>query len=449
LKGVNTDQVPSWEWIRPKGWRGTRVAVDWTKGEWDYRVIRHQKFLGTTSGISGASKLIILRKSIAEDKFTDAHIVGEEHHKGNQQEWIERVLGIDGKTFLNSVVFGQRMKRLIEATNDEKRKLFEGLFDLEFIAQARKVGTEKMKVCENANIKISTELVEQTRQLEDAKEDLLESEESTKKAQEEKQNKIRELQAEVEEVERAILTQKREITRMEENISKADFGAEKTQEEALKKLEKLLSTKEGELSKLGISLDAGAVKEKGEEVAKAKALKIQASEACDAAENVKLAEIDRLADEWEDADAALKVATIFRENSHAESEDIKREFDKINREIQTLKQQTGEVGKNCPACSQALPPEKVASTLKNIQTAQIKAERALEVLRKELRKREGVLAEATEKEQTTKAVADELRERWNAQKKVVVVEEQTLQKAKDALLQAESISIPDHTGNSE
>lgn len=136
LKGVKNDQVVTWERMRDDEFRGTRVVVEFDSSEHSYRIARHIKFKGTTLGVKGGNSLMIFKTDLGQS-FTEDDLVGEAQHKGDQQVYIDKVLGVDSTTFLNSIMFGQRMKRLVDATGDEKRKLFENLFELDFIADAK------------------------------------------------------------------------------------------------------------------------------------------------------------------------------------------------------------------------------------------------------------------------------------------------------------------------
>lgn len=135
LKGTNLDKAATWKFRRLPEFRGTRVAVDFSVGEDTYMVIRHLEFKGKTKGIVGNSSLLLFKNGVE---------VGEELHKGDQQAYIQRFIGVDSKTFLQSVIFGQRMKRLIEADNKDKRDLLETLFDLGFVASAKAKAVTKI-----------------------------------------------------------------------------------------------------------------------------------------------------------------------------------------------------------------------------------------------------------------------------------------------------------------
>lgn len=139
LKGTNNDKVATWQSRRLKDYKGTRVAVSFSVGEDEYLIIRHLDYKGKTLGVVGASQLMILQNGVE---------LGSEQHKNDQQAYIQRLIGLESKTFLHSVLFGQRMKRLIEADNKEKRELLETLFDLGFVADAKAKATLKIAALE-------------------------------------------------------------------------------------------------------------------------------------------------------------------------------------------------------------------------------------------------------------------------------------------------------------
>lgn len=121
LKGVNKDRVATWPHIRREGYKGTRVMV-WFYMDAPYMVARHMDYSGTTDGKKGNNSLMVFKNgTLISTGVTDSN------------KLIEDILGINSKVFLNSVLFGQRMKKLIEADDAEKRKVFEEIFDTEWI----------------------------------------------------------------------------------------------------------------------------------------------------------------------------------------------------------------------------------------------------------------------------------------------------------------------------
>lgn len=135
LNGTVNSKIPTWKARRTKEWRGTRVVVCFESGGKYYMLARHVAFKGTTKGIEGGNNVMLFRSD--SKKFEQSDLVGEERHGGDIQDYVERVIGMDSRAFLNSVVFGQRMARLVSADNEEKRKLFEKIFELDFIEQAK------------------------------------------------------------------------------------------------------------------------------------------------------------------------------------------------------------------------------------------------------------------------------------------------------------------------
>ncbi len=135
LKGVNADKVQSWTHIRTESYRGTRVAVKVKDGAGKvYMIARHLNFTGVTFEHKQKSGV-----SIFEHVDSGWQLIPEHpQHIKDCNDWIEDLMGMNSQLFLNSVLFGQRMKRLVESSGDEKRALFEGIFNLDFIARVKK-----------------------------------------------------------------------------------------------------------------------------------------------------------------------------------------------------------------------------------------------------------------------------------------------------------------------
>lgn len=141
LKKITLDNISTWPEYRHPGFRGTRVVVEFFDDEDNsFMIARHINFKGTTKGRKGENSLMI---------FKNGELLGEELHKGDQEGYIERLIGMDGKAFINSIVFGQRMQRLVESDNKDKRDLFEKLFEVEFIEEAKQKASKYLQEQEN------------------------------------------------------------------------------------------------------------------------------------------------------------------------------------------------------------------------------------------------------------------------------------------------------------
>lgn len=131
LKGTPASGVQSWKEVRPKKFAGTRVAVYFTVGEDQYIIERHVKYTGV-----GDALLIYKNEDMVP-----------ELDKKDGQTYIDNLLTMDYKTFMNSFMFGQRMTRLVESSSADKRKLFEELFDMDWIQKMRdKVSEDRAQV---------------------------------------------------------------------------------------------------------------------------------------------------------------------------------------------------------------------------------------------------------------------------------------------------------------
>jgi DNA repair exonuclease SbcCD ATPase subunit len=133
LKGLTASKVSTWDHKQPAGYRGTRGCVEWVGHDGSvYLAARHKDFKGTTLGRSIKNGLVI---------FKDGEPLNEESlHSGDYDAELVKLLGVDSKTFLNALLFGQGLDRLAKAKDDEKRNLFDVIFDTDFVAKAKEKG---------------------------------------------------------------------------------------------------------------------------------------------------------------------------------------------------------------------------------------------------------------------------------------------------------------------
>lgn len=134
--GVNLKKsIEPWVELRTADYKGVRVMVERTIGDKDYLICRHQNYKGLTLGLKGESKVLIFVKSVDEAEFEDKHLIDAKYKDDQQQEIINQ-LGMDDKTFLQSILFGQKMAGLVESSSKDTRSLLDNLFDVHFVAEA-------------------------------------------------------------------------------------------------------------------------------------------------------------------------------------------------------------------------------------------------------------------------------------------------------------------------
>jgi len=142
LKGKTGDMVMSWPETRTSAFIGTAVSVCFKVDDNLYTIIRNKKFKGKHMGLKGEDRLML---------FVNEELIPDELHKDGMQDYINQLLGVDSRIFMNSIMFGQRMAKLVESKNDDKRKLFEELFDTEWIESFKQRMNER-KAEVNLNI---------------------------------------------------------------------------------------------------------------------------------------------------------------------------------------------------------------------------------------------------------------------------------------------------------
>lgn len=127
LKGKS--DVNTWEKYRPKNYNGTKVEIYFGKDGKTHKITRCLKYKGEVNGAKGKDRLIY---------EIDAVEVSEKN-KGEIQALINADLGMSYSLFMNSILFGQGMKRLIQESSLYKKDLFEEIFELEYISKARDI----------------------------------------------------------------------------------------------------------------------------------------------------------------------------------------------------------------------------------------------------------------------------------------------------------------------
>lgn len=127
LKGKS--DVNTWEKYRPKNYNGTKVEIYFGKDGKTHKITRCLKYKGEVNGAKGKDRLIY---------EIDAIEVSEKN-RGEIQALINADLGMSYSLFMNSILFGQGMKRLIQESSSDKKDLFEEIFELGYISKARDI----------------------------------------------------------------------------------------------------------------------------------------------------------------------------------------------------------------------------------------------------------------------------------------------------------------------
>lgn len=133
IKG--NSEVNTWKKFQPKNYAGTRVELFFMKDNQIHRIIRCYNYKLEVEGSVGGSKLIYQ---------IEGSNVGERGKK-NVQDIITKNIGMSYNLFLNSILFGQGLKRLIQESGTNQRDIFEEIFELGFLTKAKDIAYKKYK----------------------------------------------------------------------------------------------------------------------------------------------------------------------------------------------------------------------------------------------------------------------------------------------------------------
>lgn len=131
IKGVS--DVQTWKEFRTSDYCGTMVSVHFQRKESVYQVIRCQKYdKNLEDGSKGRDRFIVIKDAEPLDIKSKVQL---------QQKLVD-ILGLTQNLFTNSIMFGQGINRIIQESNADKKKLFEEIFDLNYLNIAKGIALE-------------------------------------------------------------------------------------------------------------------------------------------------------------------------------------------------------------------------------------------------------------------------------------------------------------------
>lgn len=131
IKGVS--DVQTWKEFRTSEYCGTRVSICFQKKDSVYQVIRCQKYeKNLEDGSKGRDRFIVIKDAEPLDIKSKVQL---------QQKLVD-ILGLTQNLFTNSIMFGQGINRIIQESNADKKKLFEEIFDLNYLNIAKGIALE-------------------------------------------------------------------------------------------------------------------------------------------------------------------------------------------------------------------------------------------------------------------------------------------------------------------
>ena len=221
IKGVS--DVNTKKKYRTKEYKGTKVTTYFQKDGDVYMVTRCQNYTGNLEdGTKGRDRLQIIKNAEVVDIKS----------KPRLQEYLVQELGLSYPLFMNSIMFGQGMKKLIQETNSDKKKIFEEVFNLNYLNIAKNMA-QKGKSQIHGQVEICrSEYNSINREYESCRETYLELKESEEAFDKRRNKDIKEKQGNIRSLEKEIRYKKDGLGSLK--LVEDEIQANKLQEKALK-----------------------------------------------------------------------------------------------------------------------------------------------------------------------------------------------------------------------
>ena len=221
IKGVS--DVNTKKKYRTKEYKGTKVTTYFQKDGDVYMVTRCQNYTGNLEdGTKGRDRLQIIKNAEVVDIKS----------KPRLQEYLVQELGLSYPLFMNSIMFGQGMKKLIQETNSDKKKIFEEVFNLNYLNIAKNIA-QKGKSQIHGQVELCrSEYNSINREYESCRETYLELKASEEAFDKRRNKDIKEKQGNIRSLEKEIRYKKDSLGSLK--LVEDEIQANKLQEKALK-----------------------------------------------------------------------------------------------------------------------------------------------------------------------------------------------------------------------
>jgi len=402
VKDISAKDDSTWEEKRTKNWQGTRTTIEYIGIDgYHYFVARHLNYEGKTFGLKGSDKLMVFRKVINAQWNKDCLI--EARGINSNQIEIEKSLGMSSKVYMQSYYFGQQLTRLIENNKEDNHKLFETLFDVSWVAEAKEnAKTQRLKLQSDIS-EAENELNGAEQSIEFQQSTLQTAENILKQFEENQQKKVAELRKQLQIVENKLveLNSKVEKTNLNANlydknaVNEAQLVLNKVSEEnpEIVKISKEITEKSGSFDDSSYVSEIQKLKQLLEneiDIATKKYQIFKEEEAkklsnLEAAENTLKTDFDT-------------VINTLRSKLSSEK-DYTNQISEISEKIQRLRNKKTSTATTCPVCFQDIPENKLQVTYKQIDIEIDKENTVLVVLQGKLTNIDNSISELTKEKQ--------------------------------------------------
>lgn len=128
--------INTWDSKKPEDYKGTKVELEFIKNKKTHKLIRCENYIDKVGKVKGGNNIFL---------YIDGELADIGKGKRTQQDYLNTYLGFSPDLFKNAVIFGQKLKRIIEETGPKKKQIFEEAFDVTYIQLAMELVKKELK----------------------------------------------------------------------------------------------------------------------------------------------------------------------------------------------------------------------------------------------------------------------------------------------------------------
>lgn len=242
LYGKTLKEYPNpqtWKRLRPKNWLGTYGEVNFRNNHGKIKVVRCIGWKGEVDGSKGEDGLFL---------FINGKLYNKTNDKKETQIEVIKQLGMSFDLFKNSIMFGQKLKRIINEPGPIQSKVFEEAFEAQFINDAKIIAESERDILQSKITELRNEFSNLVTKHNSKKDELKSTQELIKKFKSDKQDRIalieKEISRTVKEKKKLDITDySKKLSLYEDKIDKRDNLIDEIDnlEKTIKREESLLS----------------------------------------------------------------------------------------------------------------------------------------------------------------------------------------------------------------
>lgn len=142
--------ILTWEHKRFGDYAGCMVKLKLRKDGERYDIIRCKDYTKKIEGVQGKNRVLI---------YKDGELLPDAKLK-QANPYIQKLLGMSFELFKTSIIFGQKMKRLIEEDGPTKKRILEEICEISYIEKAKTIAEKNLTDARKELNSVNTEMAE-------------------------------------------------------------------------------------------------------------------------------------------------------------------------------------------------------------------------------------------------------------------------------------------------